>query len=639
MRPKRTAFALLSLVAFAAAPGAAAPPPWVEVRSPHFTVLTNASERDGREAAWQFEQIRQVLRALWPWATVDGGRPLLVVAARDEATLRSLAPQHWAGGRPGPTSFWVDGVDRLFVGLRTDLPAPRDEGENPNQAAYFSYATAVFSRSLPGPVPEWFTRGLAEIVANSVVREKEVQVGRSSARHLRRLQEQPGIPIEEFLNAKGASPWLTDEEKLKLFDAQAWLFLHCLMFGENGANRERVADFGQRLHDGESVAEASSRSFDRLGAYGTALTAYRARGNYQFARVPTDRNVPAEGFVARRLSIAESALERAHFLAAMERPAEARVLAKEARAEEPTGPATDEIEATLLDFGGDEAGARKAYQRAVERGSRRGQIHLRLAQLELEGEKDRAARERAAARIEKAAQLEPWRAISLSLLSMVKVDLGEVQAAIGLAQKAIDMEPFDPFHRIQLARALSVAGRRDDALAAARTAVRVAKADEDRQSAHDFLEYLNRPGKAPSQAKVGDPRPVPAPDEDRESRKAEAAIEECVADRNDASCTKAVPFLQASCERRVARSCRVLGSLFESGRGVALDQGRAAQAFDAGCRGALDKPSCARYAALQVEGRGVTKDEAGGLATLQGLCAEQVAEACSLLKSLPAARE
>jgi len=36
---------------------------WIEVRSPHFTVNTNAGEKDARKIADQFEQIRQMFHS------------------------------------------------------------------------------------------------------------------------------------------------------------------------------------------------------------------------------------------------------------------------------------------------------------------------------------------------------------------------------------------------------------------------------------------------------------------------------------------------------------------------------------------------------------------------------------------------
>ena len=100
--------ATLTLCAMlAAARSSAGPPTWIEVKSAHFTVITNAGDAAGRRVAWQFEQIRSALSGLWPWAKVDSGRPFVVFAAKDEATLRTLGPQYWEEKRYRPTSFWT----------------------------------------------------------------------------------------------------------------------------------------------------------------------------------------------------------------------------------------------------------------------------------------------------------------------------------------------------------------------------------------------------------------------------------------------------------------------------------------------------------------------------------------------------
>src|SRR5262245_63513788 len=68
---------------------------WVEVKNPHFTVVSNDSERVAREVAWQFEQMRSVIQRLWTWARVDTPKPIVVYAAPDEATMKALTPEYW----------------------------------------------------------------------------------------------------------------------------------------------------------------------------------------------------------------------------------------------------------------------------------------------------------------------------------------------------------------------------------------------------------------------------------------------------------------------------------------------------------------------------------------------------------------
>src|SRR5436305_15256106 len=46
-------------------------PAWVEVRSPHFSVATDAGEKRGHEVALRFEQMRAVFAALMVNANVN----------------------------------------------------------------------------------------------------------------------------------------------------------------------------------------------------------------------------------------------------------------------------------------------------------------------------------------------------------------------------------------------------------------------------------------------------------------------------------------------------------------------------------------------------------------------------------------
>src|SRR5262249_10571976 len=89
----------------------AAPSGWVGTTGDHFTVVTSAGEKTGRRVAWEFEQIRAALQKLWPWAKIDAGQPIVVFAAKDEPTLKSLGPQYWEGKRYRPVSFSSTGRD------------------------------------------------------------------------------------------------------------------------------------------------------------------------------------------------------------------------------------------------------------------------------------------------------------------------------------------------------------------------------------------------------------------------------------------------------------------------------------------------------------------------------------------------
>ncbi|HEU0104569.1 MAG TPA: hypothetical protein VFT38_00255, partial [Vicinamibacteria bacterium] len=161
--------ALAGVVLAAASTAAAAPPPWLEVKSAHFSVVTDAGEKSGRRTAWQFEQIRAALLKIWPWAKIDTGRPFVVVAARDETTLKTFGPQYWEGKQFRPVGFSASGRDKHFIAVRTDVQEPDEVGQNPYQSAYWSYVSSVFTHSFPRRLPEWYARGVAAVMSNTIV--------------------------------------------------------------------------------------------------------------------------------------------------------------------------------------------------------------------------------------------------------------------------------------------------------------------------------------------------------------------------------------------------------------------------------------------------------------------------------------
>src|SRR5262245_59274437 len=65
---------------------AANPQAWVEVRSPHFIVVSNANEHAARRVAEQFEVIRAVFQEHFGSSSVDD-QPIMILAAKDEDTL------------------------------------------------------------------------------------------------------------------------------------------------------------------------------------------------------------------------------------------------------------------------------------------------------------------------------------------------------------------------------------------------------------------------------------------------------------------------------------------------------------------------------------------------------------------------
>src|SRR5574340_1020869 len=68
---------------------------WVEVQSPHFTVVTNAGEKAGRQVGGRFEQIRAVFQMTFPTLKVDPDAPIVVLAVKSHKDFLALGPASW----------------------------------------------------------------------------------------------------------------------------------------------------------------------------------------------------------------------------------------------------------------------------------------------------------------------------------------------------------------------------------------------------------------------------------------------------------------------------------------------------------------------------------------------------------------
>src|SRR6266851_5695660 len=97
-------------------PALASEAQWIEVQSPHFSVVTDAGEKRGRETAMRFEQMRAVFSALLTKANVNIPIPLQIVAFRNAKEFRQFAPL-WNGKPVKLAGLFQGGEDRSFIML------------------------------------------------------------------------------------------------------------------------------------------------------------------------------------------------------------------------------------------------------------------------------------------------------------------------------------------------------------------------------------------------------------------------------------------------------------------------------------------------------------------------------------------
>ena len=114
---------LLLLIACRAIPAHAAEPRWQEYRSAHFTVVTDAGDKKGRELVLRFEQMRALFAELLARKKVTMPVPLTIYALTDDKRFFQMAPLH--NGQPiSVPGFFLPAEDHQFIVLNMSEEEP-----------------------------------------------------------------------------------------------------------------------------------------------------------------------------------------------------------------------------------------------------------------------------------------------------------------------------------------------------------------------------------------------------------------------------------------------------------------------------------------------------------------------------------
>lgn len=323
----------LLLLAIAFSPGLATardkPETWLQVRSPHFTVVTNSNDKQARRVADQFERMRSVFHKLFPHLQVDPGAPIVVLAIKDEKDFKALEPAvYLAKGQLKLAGLFMRGADKNYVLMRLDA-----EGEHPYAVVYHEYTHLLLSKT--ESLPLWLNEGLAEFYQNTDILEKEVSLGRPSAENLAILREKPLLPLSTLFTVDATSPYYHEENKGYIFYGESWALTHYLEYQDSHDKTHRVQDYLELLSKGVDSVTAATQAFGDLNQLQRALQAYVHQQSFYYIKMESPADVDDSAFQLQALSAAQADAMRADFLAYVDRAADARALADRVLQEDP----------------------------------------------------------------------------------------------------------------------------------------------------------------------------------------------------------------------------------------------------------------------------------------------------------------
>lgn len=486
------------LAVLLSAPLALAEERWVEVRSPSFTVVSDGSEKDARRVVLQFEQVRALLREVWPWARVDTVRPVSILAVRDEGALRPLLPGFWEKkGAFHPAGVFVGAPDRSWVALRRDVARFREGDEawdNPYLVVFHEYVHLVLRLNFES-LPVWLNEGLAEFWGNTIIDGERVYEGRYVPYHLQTLRQRAPMPLAALFAVDHGSREYHEENRATIFYAQSWALVHYLVLGSD-ERQGQINRLAGLLHSGRPAEEAAREAFGDLDALDKELQAYVRRPVLRYRRRQARVGVEADAWPARVLPDAESLALRAGFHVAMGRGAEARDLAGRALGLDPGSSAAHEALALLAWREGKRPEAREALARATSLPGASDFAHYLYGNLLWESLGGPEGLERVEASFRRATELNASFAAAYEGLARVKAQRGApVSETLPLAVRAAQLEPGEIDHALTALRLAGRGGGVEEARAQAEKLLARSRGD-DRAKVEALLRELAEPPRA-----------------------------------------------------------------------------------------------------------------------------------------------
>lgn len=231
--------------------GWASEPQWIRVSSSHFSVLTDAGEKKGREVVLRFEQMRSLFGQLLMRPRLNMSEPLQIIAFKSDDEYARVAPI--LPGQPGPApGFFLAGDDRNYIVLN----AAGDDGW---RAVSHEFAHWMLNYNYP-PTQAWFDEGFAEYFSSIRLDNKQVELGADpEPQPLTDILNQSGwLAIPDLFSMRPGNPVFQEGTHHTMFYAESWMVMHYLLnrnlLSETGTYFELVEN--QNLPVAQAIQQA-----------------------------------------------------------------------------------------------------------------------------------------------------------------------------------------------------------------------------------------------------------------------------------------------------------------------------------------------------------------------------------------------
>jgi tetratricopeptide (TPR) repeat protein len=477
---------LLTLIlapAWNARPMAAAEGDWIEVESPHFVVVNDATESQARSVAMQFERVRAVFKKAFPRMRIYPDLPIIILAAKDRSSFEQLEPAAWLGqGQLNRVGMLLRSPDKNYILLRLDAP-----GQNPYRVIYHEYAHLILEDNFKS-IPLWLNEGLAEFYGHSTLDGKTIRLGLPSEKNLKLLQTVRLLPLKTLFTINESSPYYNEANKGTIFYAQSWALTDFLMFQNLHSGRGPIDRYLALIAQGSDPVNAAAQAFGDLDQLQDDLEHFVHGLQFHYYRLKVSLSVDERDLHASPLLPAESDALRGDFLARVSRIHEAGSLLQSALKQVPQMASANESMGLLELHEGHPEKAQAWFAKAASLSPQSYLARFYLA-LALMKNFPRAAQfQKITNDLNDMIQFNPTFAPAYAALATLYANqLRDSPKAQMLAAKASQLDPHNVHYLFLESEILLKMGNTGEALQVAERAVNEAQSPQDKSLAYVFL--------------------------------------------------------------------------------------------------------------------------------------------------------
>lgn len=376
--PRRVVF-LAVLMAVLRSAAWASTDRWMEVRSDHFTVVTDADEKQARHLADQFERMRWMFQTLFPKSNVDPVAPIIVLAAKNNKVFQTMVPEAYLSkGALNLAGFFQSTADRNYILLRLDA-----EFEHPFASVYHEYTHLQFGDASAW-MPLWLNEGFAEFIQNTEIRSKEILLGEPSADDILYLRQNRIIPLPVLFKVDHNSPYYHEEQKGSVFYSESWALTHFIEVTDKQKGTHRMDDYIHLVAQHEDPVAAAEKAFGDLKQLQKALESYISASTYkQFMINSAAAPIDESAYRIRILPQPEIDCLRADSLVGVQRFNDAQALIDGVLKSDPNNAQAHDAKASLEYRQGHFDDARKWYGEAIQLSSTNYFVYFNFVNLSI----------------------------------------------------------------------------------------------------------------------------------------------------------------------------------------------------------------------------------------------------------------